>query len=254
MVSAPTRATYEQWTREAAERYGLPDLGFSVDMGIAQISQESGYADDVIYGRRVSSAGAQGIAQFMPDTAAAYNVNPLDPLSALDGWARHMRDLIRYFDGDIDKALAGYNAGAGGVDRAVTMARQAGGDWRRFIPDETKEYLSAITSRLSAPASPYQAVDNDGGGSNPPGPDWLFDFARWTNPFMRGGIEIPGGPRMSEAVSGPLGPLWAFLASITSRGFWPKIGLTFASIALVAVGMLLIILDQRGRVARSVIS
>jgi hypothetical protein len=60
----------------------------------------------------VSPAGAQGIAQFMPGTAAAYELDdPLDPVAAIDAQAHLMSDLLRRFDGEISLALAAYNAG-----------------------------------------------------------------------------------------------------------------------------------------------
>lgn len=62
-----------------------------------------------------SSAGAQGIAQFTPGTAAAYGLsNPYDPAAAIDAQAHLMHDLLRRF-GTVPLALAAYNAGPGAV-------------------------------------------------------------------------------------------------------------------------------------------
>jgi hypothetical protein len=64
----------------------------------------------------VSPAGAQGIAQFMPGTAAAYGLaDPFDPVAAIDAQAHLMADLIRQL-GSPELALAGYNAGPGAVE------------------------------------------------------------------------------------------------------------------------------------------
>ena len=64
-----------------------------------------------------SPAGAQGIAQFMPGTAAALGLaNPFDAERAIDAQAHLMRDLLRRF-GSVPLALAAYNAGAGAVER-----------------------------------------------------------------------------------------------------------------------------------------
>jgi Transglycosylase SLT domain len=106
---------------------------------VRQIMQESRFADDVIYGQRTSWAGAEGIAQIMRE----YHpwVDPLKPEAALDYAARHMLDLLLRFDGDVVKALAAYNAGAGTVEWAVEFA---GGDWFAWMPWETQEYISAI--------------------------------------------------------------------------------------------------------------
>ena len=62
-----------------------------------------------------SPVGAQGIAQFMPETAASYGLrDPFDPVEAIDAQAHLMSDLIRQFDSP-QLALAAYNAGPGAV-------------------------------------------------------------------------------------------------------------------------------------------
>ncbi len=76
----------------------------------AQIMAESGFNPNA-----VSPAGAQGIAQFMPATAASYGLDdPFDPAAAIDAQAHMMSDLLRQF-GSIPLALAAYNAGPGAV-------------------------------------------------------------------------------------------------------------------------------------------
>jgi soluble lytic murein transglycosylase-like protein len=73
-----------------------------------------------------SHAGAQGIAQFMPGTAAAYGVDdPFDAERAIDAQAHLMRDLLRDV-GSVPLALAAYNAGPS-PECAVTAAPPAGG-------------------------------------------------------------------------------------------------------------------------------
>jgi len=65
----------------------------------------------------VSSKGARGPMQFMPETAARYGLtNPHDPRAAIDTAARYLRDLLRRFDGRLDLVIAAYNAGEGTVD------------------------------------------------------------------------------------------------------------------------------------------
>ncbi|MDP9227865.1 MAG: transglycosylase SLT domain-containing protein, partial [Actinomycetota bacterium] len=76
----------------------------------AQLMAESGFNP-----RAVSPAGARGIAQFMPATAASYGLrDPFDPEAAIDAQAHLMSDLLRRF-GSVPLALAGYNAGPGAV-------------------------------------------------------------------------------------------------------------------------------------------
>ncbi|TMK73020.1 MAG: hypothetical protein E6G49_06020 [Actinobacteria bacterium] len=65
----------------------------------------------------VSPAGAQGIAQFMPGTAALYGLDdPFDASAAIDAQAHLMSDLLQEFGGSVSLALAAYNAGPGAVE------------------------------------------------------------------------------------------------------------------------------------------
>jgi len=87
----------------------------------------------------VSPKGAMGLAQLMPGTARDLGVNPADPLQNLVGGARYLRQLLDQFDGNVEKALAAYNAGPARV-------RSAGG-----VPAiaETRAYVSSIVRRIS---------------------------------------------------------------------------------------------------------
>ena len=89
----------------------------------------------------VSSAGARGLAQLMPGTARQMGINPDIPSANLEGGARYLRQQLDAFDGNVEKALAAYNAGPGRVEAA-------GG-----IPAirETQNYVAAIMARLSEP-------------------------------------------------------------------------------------------------------
>lgn len=104
-----------------------------------QIDQESGFNPDVVLGRRVSSAGAEGIAQLMPEFYP--NVDRLNPREALGVAANTMATYISRYDGDVRKALAAYNAGPGRVGRLI---EEHGSDWEAYLPSETKGYLERI--------------------------------------------------------------------------------------------------------------
>jgi len=88
-----------------------------------------------------SQAGARGLAQLMPGTARAMGVDADDPFANLEGGARYLRMQLDTFDGDLEKALAAYNAGPARVI-------EAGG-----IPPirETENYVASIMARLSRP-------------------------------------------------------------------------------------------------------
>jgi hypothetical protein len=91
---------------ESAARHGV-----SAALLAAQLMAESNFNPAA-----VSSAGAQGIAQFMPATAAAYGLDdPFDPEAAIDAQARMMGELLSRF-GAVELALAAYNAGPGAVE------------------------------------------------------------------------------------------------------------------------------------------
>lgn len=87
----------------------------------------------------VSPVGAFGLAQLMPGTARELGVNALEPRANLEGGARYLRAQLDRFGGNVEKALAAYNAGPGRVIKAGGIPRIR----------ETQNYVAAIMSRLS---------------------------------------------------------------------------------------------------------
>jgi len=123
----------EPMVREAAEREGLtPNLLRAV------IEKESSYLPCA-----VSSAGAEGLMQLMPDTAAGLGVqNPFDARQNVDGGAKYLKQMIDRYGGNLLLGLAAYNAGPGRADNAGAFP----------LPAETTSYISDILQKLGRPA------------------------------------------------------------------------------------------------------
>jgi hypothetical protein len=120
---------YAPLFQQAGARYGIDPAVLA-----AVASQESGFNASAR-----SSAGAVGLMQFMPSTAAGLGVNPLDPSSSIDGAAKYLSGLQSRF-GSLPLALAAYNAGPGAVSRYGGIPPYA----------ETQNYVRAVTSKAEA--------------------------------------------------------------------------------------------------------
>ena len=122
----------------AAQRWNV-----SANLLAAQLYAESGFNPFA-----VSPAGAQGIAQMMPSTAAGLGLaNPFDASASIDAQGRLMRDLLRQF-GSIPLALAAYNAGPAPVSACMCVPPY----------QETQEYVARVLGLMGG------AGDLGGGG------------------------------------------------------------------------------------------
>ncbi len=125
LAPASGDATYAPLIEQAAARYGLDP---SLLSGL--IEQESGFDPTAS-----SSAGAQGLTQLMPSTAASLGVSePLNPAQSIEGGARYLSQLLNQFGGNTADALAAYNAGPGAVEQYGGVPPYA----------ETQQYVTKV--------------------------------------------------------------------------------------------------------------
>lgn len=135
----------------AANQYGVdPNLALAV------AKQESGYNQTGSGGGTLtSSAGALGVMQLMPSTAASLGVNPNDQTSNIDGGVKLLSQLLAQFNGNVSNALAAYNAGPGNVTKYGGVPPFA----------ETQNYVSSILANYqpgAAAASPTDTLASTG--------------------------------------------------------------------------------------------
>jgi hypothetical protein len=129
-VEAPTPEPKKDFCdalREAAESSDIPVAFFA-----RLLWQESRFQ-----AFEVSRVGAQGVAQFMPATAAEVGLDdPFDPFKALPASARFLRKLHNEF-GNLGLAAAAYNAGSGRIQKWLSG--------RSALPRETRDYVRIVT-------------------------------------------------------------------------------------------------------------
>ncbi len=123
----------------------VADMIFSVAQAQGvdpRLALEVGIAESGLNQSLVSPAGAIGVMQLMPATAAAMGVNPRDTYQNIVGGVRYLKMQLARF-GDVGRALAAYNWGPERV-------AGAGENWFAVAPAETKAYVTGITGKLDS--------------------------------------------------------------------------------------------------------
>ncbi len=178
-----SRDYYKRLTYRAARKYGLDPRIF-----IRQIKAESDFNPYA-----GSSAGARGIAQFMPATARELGIDPMDSKQALDGAAKLMAKYVRQY-GSYRKALAAYNAGTGAVAKYGGVPPYA----------ETQAYVKKILSGISGAQYPGQkprpasTAQTASGGSTGAQEQQPISLAATVNPTPQIQITPPAPPQILD--------------------------------------------------------
>lgn len=128
-ATSPSTA-YDSIINSASKKYGVDS-----DLIKAVIKQESDFDPN-----EVSSAGASGLMQLMPDTASSLGVsNVNDPAQNVDGGTKYLKSLLDNFK-DVKLALAAYNAGPNSVKKYNDVPPYS----------ETKDYVNKVISNYNA--------------------------------------------------------------------------------------------------------
>lgn len=125
----------QEWLMELLKEMGVPpeEMEKMMALILAVIKQESGGSATAR-----SPAGAMGLMQLMPGTAAGLGVNPNDPKDNVRGGVKYLLQQLKTFGNDIPKALAAYNAGPGNVQKYGGIPPFA----------ETQDYVRNITKTI----------------------------------------------------------------------------------------------------------
>jgi len=149
-TNVPTSSNYKIYIREKPPMSLNSGVAVRYDDLITEASKKHGVSFSLLKAlikiesdfnpRAISSAGAIGLMQIMPENIRALNIkDPFDPLENIMGGARYLKHLITRFDGKLPMALAAYNAGPNVVDR-----------YKRIPPfKETEDFVEKVMKYYS---------------------------------------------------------------------------------------------------------
>ncbi len=144
--SLPAGTPYAAEITAAAQANGLDPALLA-----GLIKQESGFNPNA-----GSGAGARGLTQLMPGTAAGLGVtNVLDPVQSINGGAKYLKQQLDAFGGDTAKALAAYNAGPGAVQRFGGIPPYSETqNYVRIVQANAAAYRAGTTTTTPSPSGP----------------------------------------------------------------------------------------------------
>lgn len=173
----PTQSQIQQMIIAAANQYGVDP---SLALGVAQT--ESNFNPNA-----VSPAGAIGVMQLMPGTAASLGVDPNNIEQNIQGGVQLLSQLLSQYGGNVQQALWAYNAGPGSVASGT-------------LPAETASYIPTVLSNaqnfsgvVPAPSSVVENPDLSAGTSlDVSGNTTIAGFTIPTTYAIAGGILLFG--------------------------------------------------------------
>lgn len=159
-----------------AAAYGVdPRLALEVAM------QESGLNESA-----VSPAGAIGVFQLMPATAADLGVDPTDTTANIQGGVHYLAMMLSRYNGNVAEALGAYDWGPGNMDKAIAAH---GAGWMNYAPLETQDYVQTILGNVGSQYSigvtppmplPFASAQGEPGtDSGTPSTGWNLSTALW---------------------------------------------------------------------------
>ena len=149
-AQAQRLARYAPVIKQSAAKHQVP-----IELICGVILQESSANP-----RAISHAGAKGLMQLMPQTARRFGVaNSFDPAQNIEGGTKYLRWLLDRYDGNVELALAGYNAGEANVEKhgnRVPPFRET----RNYVPN-VLGYTRAVIDMLRPPTPPSTLAMRD---------------------------------------------------------------------------------------------